>query len=297
VSNVQFIISNGEDGRRSATAFSPSQGPLVADNTHPAYEEIEEALIDGATDEEIVRLFDASAFVAENFDRVTERVSVAAGRVFFDGDEQHDAVARQIVAVLNEGGDVLALARFMEKLAANPSARSREQLYEWLNRHAFTIDQDGDVVAYKGVTSDLKSIHHGPAIVDGEAVNGAVPNHLGAVVEIARSAVVDDAANGCAFGLHVGTYAYASSWAQGATLTVKVNPRDVVSVPTASDAQKVRVSRYRVTGIAECKIESAFVDSESWLREVGIHPSECDEWECDCPEDDPYCDCAYRSGF
>jgi len=51
---------------------------------------------------------------------------------------------------------------------------------------------------------------------------------------------------GCHTGLHVGTYAYASNFGQGALLEVQVNPRDVVSVPTDCSAAKMRTCRYVV---------------------------------------------------
>jgi hypothetical protein len=62
-----------------------------------------------------------------------------------------------------------------------------------------------------------------------------------------RSDVQHDPARSCHTGLHVGTYEYAHSYADAALLTVLVNPRDVVSVPTACGATKMRVCRYVVS--------------------------------------------------
>ena len=62
-----------------------------------------------------------------------------------------------------------------------------------------------------------------------------------------RGEVQHDPESGCSTGLHVGTYAYAQGYARAALLTVHVNPRDVVSVPTDCDAEKMRVCRYVVS--------------------------------------------------
>lgn len=63
-----------------------------------------------------------------------------------------------------------------------------------------------------------------------------------------RSQVTADSGIGCSAGLHVGTWDYAVTFLGHDTpvLAVLVSPRDVVSVPTDCDAQKMRVCRYQV---------------------------------------------------
>ena len=144
----------------------------------------------------------------------------------------------------------------MENVAANPNAHSREQLFDWLRDRQFTITTDGCFIAYKGVyerDEDAEddypyqsSWSGGEAIVNGQRFEGAVPNACGATVEMPRASVQHDPTHGCSTGLHVGTYKYAEGYARGALLTVLVNPRDVVSVPTDCNAEKMRVCRYVV---------------------------------------------------
>jgi mRNA-degrading endonuclease RelE of RelBE toxin-antitoxin system len=86
--------------------------------------------------------------------------------------------------------------------------------------------------------------------------------------------VAFDPSTGCASGLHAGTYEYAKMYASGALLKVVINPRDVVSVPTDSDAQKLRVSRYRV-------VET--IDAPETLPVVGGYDYE-DEYDYDARE-------------
>jgi hypothetical protein len=223
--------------------------------------------------------------VASAFEQVTERVSVANGRVYFDGNEADDSVSRQIIRFLAEGQDVRPLARFMEKLDENPSYRSREQLYTWLRAREFSITAEGDVVMYKGVRRDLTSINSGPAVVDGEPVNGYVPNRLGSTVEFERRNVSDDPGVSCSRGLHAGTFEYADNFAQGATLTVIVNPADVVSVPSDHDTQKVRVCKYQVIGTAQQAVTTAL---HEWADEDEALDAEDDYYEADEFDHDTY---------
>lgn len=256
------------DGSRSMTIF-PGDGTVVIPGSHPNFDEIVEAVDAGAEIEEIEALADVATAVATKLESLSERVKVDVpnGLVYFDGDKVHDALARHILRALDEGASFQALINFWEKLAQNPQPHSRDQLYEWLDRREFTIAPDGDFFAYKGCAEEngtAVSISRGAAIVDGKPVNGAVPNPIGAVVEFPRSEVAHDPSRGCAKGLHVGDYDYASSWAHGVLLLVKVNPRDVVSVPTDSNAAKVRVCRYEVSDRfeAEAPLASSVYDED-----------------------------------
>jgi len=234
-----------QDGVRTVTAIVDGNLLVTSDETNPNFDEIAMRLFEGKT-ANIEVLFTAEKAVEESFKRVSERVQVLNGEVYFDGDVVHNALSEHMLSLIYKGEDVSPLVAFWEKIAQNPSEHSRAQLFEWLNRHKFTITADGDILAYKGLRSDSTSVHAGPGIVDGKPMNGHLPNKEGSIVEIGRSKVVADSFVGCASGLHVGTYEYASSFGHGVTVEAYINPRDVVSVPTDCDAQKVRVCRYRV---------------------------------------------------
>lgn len=265
-----------ENGEQSLTfIFIDGSAPVTANDDHPHFDDLLDAVgnPDALTADEVRELHDLSIAVGQKFASLSERVTVANGRVYFDGDEVDNALSQHILSALNQGiEDYSPLVRFYENLAANPVPHSREQLYAWLRDREFTVTEDGCFLAYKGVQrqqdGSLVSISHGPAVVDGESVNGAVPNYIGAVVSIPRSKVQHDPAVGCASGLHAGTFEYASSWARGALLLVKINPRDVVSVPTDCSAQKIRVARYRVVDTIDHPESRAVVyddyEDEEW---------------------------------
>jgi hypothetical protein len=242
-----------EDGRESLTVFMPSGAPVVATGDHPHFAELLEGAQSDASADDLRSLADLSNAVAQHFDTLSERVAVANGRVYFDGDEVDSTITQQIRRCLDDPGvgDWRPLVRFMENVAANPNEHSREQLFDWLRDREFTITTNGCFIAYKGVTSDGEdnyvSSSRGHGIVNGERYEGQLPNPVGAAVEMPRSDVQHDPGVGCHTGLHVGTYEYAQGYASAALLTVLVNPRDVVSVPTDCEAAKMRVCRYVVS--------------------------------------------------
>jgi len=230
---------------------------VAVNGDHPNFASIREAAVAGVSAQDVIELADLSLAVGAKLTPLSERVKVGSGRVFFDGDPVDNSITRQILRCLEDAelDDWRPLVRFMENLAANPQEHSREQLYAWLDGRDFTITADGCFIGYKGVCKDdegnFVSLHSGPGIVDGERHNGQLPNKVGSVIELERSKVAFDPAVGCSVGLHVGTYDYAQSYASGGMLKVSVNPRDVVSVPTDCDAQKVRTCRYRVLNVID----------------------------------------------
>lgn len=251
---IQFTLIGNEDGESNIVVFVPGQAPLAAHSSHPYFERIVEGARNG--DASVVDLFDLGRAAEQKFrTALSERVSIKDGTVYIDGDEADSSITRQIIRFIEAGvEDWIPLVAFIENVLGNPNEHSRNQLYAWLANRDFTITEDGMLLGYKGVAPDgqggFRSIHSGRALVNGQEVTGQIPNQVGDVIEMPRSEVQHDPSRGCHTGLHVGTFEYASSFAQGALLLVAVNPRDVVSVPTDCDAQKMRTCRYEVVGVA-----------------------------------------------
>lgn len=277
------ILSNGDES--NVTAIVPGEPmPLTAHSSHPNFAAIVAGLVVGELSaDDCIELFDVSQAVAKRFDNLSERITVANGVIYLDGDAIHNSLTNQILRFMDEGvDDWKPLVAFFEKVQANPNAHSREQLYGWLeNQEGITISPIGNVVGYKGVGKDadgqMFSIHSGTAIVDGEQVSGRIPNRIGSTVEMPRTNVAHDPSTACSRGLHVGTFRYASSWAQGAMLECHVNPRDVVSVPTDGGGEKVRVCRYIIAGALDAPHTSALLEVDG--ENAGIYDEdEVAEW-------------------
>lgn len=234
----------------------------VANQDHIHWAEI----VAGATadDETIVRLFDPGTTAAKRFERLTDRISVANGKVYFDGDHVDNTITDQILRFLEADEDFMPLVNFMDKLYQNPEADSRDNLYRWIRaRESITITPDGDMIAYKGlqVDTDENGEHYlscssGTAIVNGVVFESQqIPQRIGDTVEMPRSEVEFNPSVGCSTGLHAGTFDYAGNYGT-AKVRVAINPRDVVSVPSYEE-HKIRVCRYVLIDVASINVDSA----------------------------------------
>lgn len=255
---MQYTLFKNE-GSANIVVVSDDGQMYSATNAHPSWDKIVAGAI--KEDPSITKLFDIGAVAAEFFERLSDRVTIAGGAVYFDNEEMSGALEEQIVRFVENGqdSDWQALVKFYEKLMTNLEPHTREQLFRWLQQQQITITEDGDFVAFKGVRTvagkgtevSYESISRGKAIVDGQVYEGAIPNWIGAIVEMPRGEVQHDPSVGCHTGLHAGTWDYASNFARGATLRVSINPRDVVSVPTDCNDAKLRVCRYTVLEVTE----------------------------------------------
>ena len=173
-------------------------------------------------------------------------MAVRHGKVYYGGVRIEGGLADTIAEYVMEGNaDWEPLALFLDKVMRNPNQHSREQLYEWLKHLSFQINEEGDIIGYKGVNLDYKSSTAGVGIVNGERVNGRLDNSIGNIVSMPRKMVAHNPSVACSVGLHVGTYSYARNFGSK-VIRVVVDPRDVVSVPTDCNGQKLRVCRYKV---------------------------------------------------
>lgn len=154
--------------------------------------------------------------------------------------------------------NTMGLNMFLTRLTANPSAIARDGLFRWIaSNHDMLITSDGLLLGYRGHKADGFSVHAGygevTPMVDGDLgtteyfSNSNLPNHPGNVLSMPREMVNQNPEDGCSFGLHIGTWEYASRWTHSPdVLTLNAfDPADVVVVPS-EDSNKMRVCRYMV---------------------------------------------------
>jgi hypothetical protein len=251
---VQFSFTRSGDGTETIVLLG-SQGVRVVPDSHANYETIYENLMDPreVPEADIYAMADAATKVASKLERLSERVMIKGDTIYFDGDPMETRLTKHVVDMIKAGDEHYdGYIRFLENVQANPSAASRESLFRFLEKHSLVITPDGCFVGYKGIGTDGKSLTAGQedvtvTLADGtvEVHKGHIPNPVGAVIEMPRSLVDGDAGVECSVGLHVANHQFARGFGSK-LLTIKVNPRDVVSVPSGDSASKVRVSRYTV---------------------------------------------------
>lgn len=253
---LQYSIATSSDPTQSGITIIYPDGHIdVISQGHPEHDNIRDIITNTPLDEideaNIRNLAKPIAAVGIKLTTLSERVSTDGNRVYFDGDVVDGVIEEHILRAVKEDGNtsphsLTATVKFLEKLATNPSEASRQALYNFIQRYKLTLTSDGDFIAYKGLRQDSTSIHAGYGVVDKKTYDGHLPNSPGSVVEFPRQKVDADSNNACSVGLHAGSYEYAKNFAQGVLVTVKINPRDVVSVPTDHDYSKLRVARYEV---------------------------------------------------
>lgn len=205
----------------------------VSKDTHMNYGKIVEALKAKDWDALVELVEPAKAIV--NFGK--GYVKIENGVVYWKGNVFNNALSARMIEMYQDGFPIDPMVRFMENLMANPSKRSVDQVYGFLEKNSLPITEDGHFLAYKKVRHDYKDIH-----------SGQFDNSIGQVVEMDRNLVDDNPNSHCSTGLHFCSESYLQSFGSPGdpVMILKINPADVVSIPTDYNGAKGRCMRYEV---------------------------------------------------
>jgi hypothetical protein len=174
------------------------------------------------------------------------RFLVIDGNITVDGVTAPAALGKKILQFSDEGLPYEPLVAFARNLQANPSFRSVNQLFSFLEKNDHPITDTGCFIAYKKVRADFKDCH-----------TGTFDNSPGQTVTMPRNQVNEDPDQTCSSGLHVANFSYAKDfYGGGLMLEIEVNPADVVAVPTDYNEAKMRVCKYKVLGVVEEEIST-----------------------------------------
>jgi hypothetical protein len=245
---MNFEYNNTDRGR--SVAFVSDGKLFLADETHPNFPEILRRLHLGLNP---AHLFDLVTSIRNAIRTYSSRVTVTNAGVMVDGTVVTGMLSEKILSIMSDGNSPRPYVKFLENIWDNPSHRSREQLFSYIERHGFLITDDGCFISYKGI-SNGKSLAGGTAFVDGVMVKGKIPNRVGSVITMPRHQVSDDPNVACHQGLHAGAWAYANMWGDD-VVKVKINPANVVSVPADSSQQKLRTCEYEVLSVTKRELD------------------------------------------
>jgi hypothetical protein len=194
----------------------------------------------------------------------------------------------RILQYKDQGLPYEPLLAFWENLKLNPSFNARQMLFAFLSHNGHPLTADGCFIAYRGVTDEFKDVH-----------TGKFDNSVGSVCKMNRTDVDDNPNNTCSHGLHVACYDYARGFGPK-LIEVKVNPKDVVAVPTDYNGTKMRVCEFEVVGVGESiRTEALYGHTETASKteteDDGYDEdtcSECGEWRS--PGDNYCSDCGHE---
>ena len=219
--------------------------PHTISKTHITYQKVIDAI--KANDWGTVRDVIEPKKVVLNYGQ--GNVSIKGETMYWRGKEFHNAMAKRMVQMLQDGFSIEPMVLFMENMMQNPSYRSVQELYGFLEKNNLPITPDGHFLAYKRVRDNYMDVH-----------SGTMDNSVGKIVEMPRNEVDDNQNNTCSSGLHFCSQEYLKSFGGDRTVIVKINPRDVVSIPNDYNNSKGRACRYEVIGEVGVRNEDEDVD-------------------------------------
>lgn len=147
------------------------------------------------------------------------------------------ALEKKLFYGLDKGHSLVPFLAFIDNLMLNPSEDSRNELYLFLEAGNMPLTEDGCFLAYKKVRANYTDQHTGK--MDNSV--GAKPYMDRALCDANRNVV-------CSSGLHFCSWEYLNSMTGSRVMVLKVNPKDVVSIPRDYGDTKGRASTYEIIG-------------------------------------------------
>jgi len=158
------------------------------------------------------------------------------GIVYINDRPLPELLSQRMVQARRNNESITPHINFWKRLCRNPSRHSVVELFQCLEVNHHPIMPNGCFIAWKGVNKDFT-----------DTWTGLQDYTPGNSPEMERNEVNDDDHNTCADGYHVASYKFAVGWAKqhkGRLIMVIVDPKDVVTVPTDGQFQKIRVCKF-----------------------------------------------------
>jgi hypothetical protein len=226
--------------------------------------------------------------IADGLSKASKLVRVENNKIFYADREVQGLIASRIFETLRLGLDTSPMVKFLERLMQNPSKRAVDELFGFMEACTLPITPDGCFLAYKRVDVDYYDIHSRTVLnkpadkltatdhvdlcrkqgnkqeVTVEVVDGVT------TVSMPRNLVNDNKDQTCSEGLHFCSYDYLNSFGGARVVVLKIDPADVVSIPSDYNNSKGRTAKYQVVDELELngrmpatKIQDGFVSDYS----------------------------------
>lgn len=185
----------------------------------------------------------------DDADSVTVTIEDGIGYVYIHEFEMkvelHEAITARVIKMSEQGFDPQPMINFISNLYSNPSKVAVDELFLFIEQSELPITEDGSFIAYKIVRQDYLDIY-----------SGKMDNSVGNTLSMPRNMVDDNRNNTCSQGLHFCSRNYLRHYGSGSRgadrcLLVKINPMDVVSIPSDYNNAKGRTWLYEVVGEIE----------------------------------------------
>ncbi len=263
------VIITGS-GKIAATIEGVS---YTIDTDHPKYKQALDC-VRNRNWKTFVDIVNIAKQVQNYFSNSNSGVEIKDGLVTYNGETIHNTLTTRIIKFMRDGLPHEPLVKFFNNLMQNPSSRAVNELYDFLEAGELPITEDGCFLAFKNVRKNYYDIH-----------SGTFRNQVGDVCEMPRNRVDEDKDRTCSYGLHFCSIAYLPHFSDsdgGHTMIVKINPKDVVSIPADYNNTKGRTCRYEVVSEYKEDWRSKLQRDESgWDSDLYSSDGGDYDWDCD----------------
>jgi hypothetical protein len=279
MSKINFIL-----GGDSITVFLDGKTFAVNKQAH-TFKIVLDAVRSGNLDN-LRAALDVRSHIAKALTAKSDTVRIVGSQIFYGDREVTGLIASRVFEVIRLGLDVTPMVKFLENLMSNPSKRAVDELFGFLEACELPLTDDGHFLAYKRVRSDYRDCH-----------SGTMDNSVGKTLSMPRNLVDEDKNRTCSTGLHFCSYEYLASFGGDRIMILKINPADVVAIPSDYNNSKGRTCKYEVVDelpldeykMPENKITPDYTTSYGggggW-DEPEVAPAEDDEYEDSFEESD-----------
>lgn len=199
-------------------------------------------------------------------------VRIEDNKIFYNDREVTGVISTRIFEVIRLGLDVTPMIKFLDNLMKNPSKRAVDEAFGFSEACSLPITPDGCILAYKRVREDYKDVHSATVLnkpyklftaedfapisaLQGKRNEVKVTIEDGfTTVSMPRNLVNEDKDQTCSEGLHFCSYDYLKHFSGSRIVVLKINPADIVSIPSDYNNSKGRCSRYQV--VDELEVEN-----------------------------------------
>lgn len=238
---------------------------LTANTSHPQYTAIEHAV--GIGDFEVaadlLSLKKAVAIAVQG-----SKLTLQGNQLYYGENVVRGILGKRILEMIKLGHDCRPLESFLENLLQNPSSRAVEELYGFMEVSQLPITDDGHFLAYKSVRQDFTD-HH----------TGTMDNSVGSIVSMERNLVDENKDRTCSYGLHFAAHEYAKGFGSGGRMVIlKINPKDVVAIPSDYQNMKGRACRYEILEEVE-RGDSSLVNAQVVVGKKKTYVPQSDNYD------------------
>lgn len=219
----------------------------VIDQSVDNFDDVFKVILDGAmSNESLEKAFfmcQPKAMV-ESLTQGKFKVDLVKSNIVYTPDtgvpfEVSGLLSQRIIETISKDGaeGAQSLINFLDKLMLNPSNRSVQELYGFVEHNDIVITPEGTFYAWKVVRSTYMDKH-----------SNTMDNSVGKEVRVLRNQVNENSEVTCSYGLHACAKSYIKAFGSNGdrVVRVEIDPADVVAVPKDYRNAKLRCAGYKV---------------------------------------------------